>query len=208
VPFDPTMSFRDCPWCGLRDAQFIVHEAMIQATPRSGRIREWSVMSCPRCAGIVVIETGVVAGSAVVLSELPESDRSRHGVNHLPADVERYYTTAIRVLDAGVPEAAAVQLRRTLEAAAAAKGVTQGQLVARIRHLISGGLITAEFGQVLDHIRKVGNVGAHAGDEEVDEATARRAMLFTTQVLRNLFEIPAELASLNSPTPPDGEGKA
>jgi hypothetical protein len=42
---------------------------------------------------------------------------------------------------------------------------------------------------VLDHVRKLGNVGAHASDEIVDEASLR----FTTQVLRDLFEVPAEL---------------
>ncbi len=33
----------------------------------------------------------------------------------------------------------------------------------------------------------------------VDEKTARRALQFTTQVLRNLFEIPAELAPHSEP---------
>lgn len=46
---------------------------------------------------------------------------------------------------------------------------------------------------MLDRIRKLGNIGAHAGDEDVDEDSARQALRFTTQVLRNLFEIPAEL---------------
>jgi hypothetical protein len=36
-------------------------------------------------------------------------------------------------------------------------------------------------------------VGAHASD--VDEKTARRALQFTTQVLRNVFEIPPEPAT-------------
>jgi hypothetical protein len=118
-------------------------------------------------------------------------------VEHLPPDVEDYYRDAIRVLEAGVPDAAAVQLRRTLAAAAAHHGIDSGALVARIKELIKAGLITKDFGDLLDHIRKVGNVGAHAGDERVDEETARRALRFTTQVLRNLFEIPAELAALD-----------
>jgi hypothetical protein len=40
----------------------------------------------------------------------------------------------------------------------------------------------------------------HATDEKVDEQTARRALRFTTQVLRNLFEIPAELGALDQGT--------
>jgi len=40
-------------------------------------------------------------------------------------------------------------------------------------------------------------VPGHAS--HVDEKTARRALQFTTQVLRNLFEIPAELAPHSEP---------
>jgi hypothetical protein len=40
-----------------------------------------------------------------------------------------------------------------------------------------------------DAIRVLEAVGAHASP--VDKKTARRALQFTTQVLRNLFEIPS-----------------
>jgi hypothetical protein len=56
---------------------------------------------------------------------------------------------------------------------------------------------TTDFAKVLDHVRVVGNVGAHASDEHVDEQAARRALRFTTQVLRNLFEIPEELRAID-----------
>lgn len=42
----------------------------------------------------------------------------------------------------------------------------------------------------------MGNLGAHAADEDVDEATAEKMLEFTTQFLRNLFEVPAEIALL------------
>ena len=48
-----------------------------------------------------------------------------------------------------------------------------------------------------DAIRVLEAVEAHAS--HVDEKTARRALQFTTQVLRNLFEIPAELAARSEP---------
>jgi hypothetical protein len=48
---------------------------------------------------------------------------------HLPTDVGEYYGDAIKVLRAGVPDAAAVQLRRTLEAAASHVGVIPFPLV-------------------------------------------------------------------------------
>ena len=48
-----------------------------------------------------------------------------------------------------------------------------------------------------DATRVLKAVGAHAS--HVDEKTARRALQFTTQVLRNLFEIPPELAARSEP---------
>ena len=48
-----------------------------------------------------------------------------------------------------------------------------------------------------DATRVLEAVGAHAS--HVDEKTARRALQYTTQVLRNLFEIPAELAARSEP---------
>jgi hypothetical protein len=197
VTFNQANLFRDCPWCGLRDAQFHLLVTEASAKRRGAEARFWSLANCPRCGGVVTFETrGPNDASGTLLCTFPETD-SEVRVEHLPEDVEGYYRDAIRVLEAGVPDAAAVQLRRTLEAAAAHFGITSGALVKRIEKLIDEGLITRGFGDVLTHIRLVGNVGAHAGDEKVDDATARRALRFTTQVLRNLFEIPEELKSID-----------
>jgi hypothetical protein len=143
-----------------------------------------------------------------VIATLPDA-AAAIPVRHLPPDVERYYLDAHKVMRAGVPDAAAVQLRRTLEAAAAHYGVDPKlALVNQVKALIDDGLITQQFGRVLDHIRQVGNVGAHATDTRLDAATVQRAFEFTTQVLRNLFEIPAELAAIGTARPepfPDSE---
>jgi len=174
-----------------------VAERNIAVYPAAGTAKTWTILTCPRCANPILIEstTHPMLGIPVFVRAIPEGREVV--VADLPADVEEYFNAAIRVLDAGVPDAAAVQLRRTLEAAAAHHGVNTGPLVSRIRHLIDTGLITRNFAGVLNHVRQVGNVGAHATDERVDEETARRALRFTTQVLRNLFEIPAELRRLD-----------
>jgi hypothetical protein len=99
------------------------------------------------------------------------------------------------VLDAGVPDAAAVQLRRTLEAAAAHFDVRGRNLVGKIQKLIEEGFVTRQFGEALHDIRMVGNLGAHATDQRVDDAAAQRITNFTTLLLRNLFEVPGELAA-------------
>ncbi|MEU3705889.1 DUF4145 domain-containing protein [Streptomyces anulatus] len=127
---------------------------------------------------------------------VPVSSHAKTEIGHLPEDVARYYNDALLVLRAGVPDAAAVQLRRTLEAAAAHYEIREKILMKSIEKLISDGHVTQSFGPLLHHIRSIGNVGAHASDERVDQETAGRALRFTTQLLRNLFEVPGELDEL------------
>src|SRR4051794_28226065 len=136
MPFEQDMAYRDCPWCGLRDAQMRFQGNMSAVTATNSKQRDYATVSCPRCAGLVVLEVEV--GATTVIDTMPAPGAEAR-VEHLPPDVERYYRDAIKILDAGVPSGAAVQLRRTLEAAAAHRGVTSGALVARIRGLIKQG---------------------------------------------------------------------
>jgi len=200
--FDEKWRFRDCPWCGLRDTE--LRKISTFGTPRpDGGIEVYTLCSCPRCAKPISFHhNGQNESPPELFGVIPEDGEESRPVQNLPENVERYYLDARRVLDAGVPDAAAVQLRRTLEAAAAKFGHEERQLVKRVEGLIDDGLITKGFGDVLHLVRKVGNLGAHATDERVDEDTARAVLGLTTQILRNLFEIPHVLEALTAEAPP------
>src|SRR5438067_33327 len=99
-------------------------------------------------------ETGRALLAAVRAVTMQASEHESN-VAHLPSDVDAYLSDAVTVLRAGVPDAAAVQLRRTLEAAAAHFDVQEKTLVASVEKLIERGLITQPFGGVLHHVRKV-----------------------------------------------------
>jgi hypothetical protein len=201
--FDASMTFRDCPWCGLTHAQMTPTQTAHQASPPGRSPRWWSTLVCPACGGMVLVETNTPQTSQhQILGVFPAVDTANTEVSSLPEDVRGYYTDAIKVLRAGVPDAAAVQLRRTLEAAAAHYEVAERTLVKSIEKLIDAGHVTKSFGDALHHIRLVGNLGAHHTDERVDDERARRALRFTTALLRNLFEVPAELAALQAEEPP------
>src|SRR5215208_1724292 len=103
-------TFRDCPWCGLRDAQMRELGANAEAQATRGQ-RYWAFLSCPRCGGAITVEHTPPSHAADILQVVPEPTGMQR-VQHLPPDVEEYYQGAIRVLDAGVPDASAVQLRR------------------------------------------------------------------------------------------------
>ena len=197
-------SFRDCPWCGLRNTRLTVATTDQEFSTRTGAGRYWATLGCPSCGGAVLVEhSNPTDPSDSAFQVVPKGLEESARINHLPEDVEQYYMDAIRVLSIGVPDAAAVQLRRTLEAAAAHFQIREKVLIKSIEKLISEGHVTKSFAPVLHHIRAVGNVGAHASDERVDQETAQRALRFTTQVLRNLFEVPGELKLLaQRPTNP------
>ncbi len=162
-----------------------------------GPRRSYGVLACPNCAGLVVVEyVHLKNGSTGEISSFPRTERLR--IRHLPDAVERFFDQAQRALEAGLPDSAAVSLRRTLEAACAARGHAMRNLVQSIESLVSGGLITHEFTPAITHVRKIGNLGAHATDEELTAAEVTLTMRFTEQVLRNLFEIPGEVTELIS----------
>lgn len=134
---------------------------------------------------------------------IPEDPSAANAINHLPSGIARTYQDAIRVLEAGVPDAAAVQLRRTLEGAAAHYDIRERVLVKSIELMIEQGLVTASFGAVLHHVRAIGNQGAHYTDEHLTEQQVRQALRFTTALLRNLFEVPGELAAITQDETPE-----
>ncbi|WP_171050075.1 DUF4145 domain-containing protein [Nocardia cyriacigeorgica] len=185
----------------------IVH-GPTEARRSNGSARHFTILVCPDCAGVTVVEHT----SSNVVSKLvgvwPDSPERALDVDHLPDRVARYYASARKALDAGIPDAAAVQLRRTLEAAADEYDVSERVLVRSIERLIAEGHVTKTFGDVLHLIRTVGNLGAHASDEDVDNETAQKMLTLTTQILRNLFEVPEELRLLKEPNDDDSEREA
>lgn len=177
-----------------------------------GQLHSAAALGCPRCGRVTLIELFVVdhavvagteihgAADVVELRVLPSADDLAATVKHLPADVEQFFQDAQRALAAGLPDAAAVQLRKTLEAAADKKGIHERNLVDSIRKLVDEGYVTLDFKDVLTHIRKIGNSGAHFTSVQLTEPEVERSVRFTTQVLRNLFEVPGELAELAAET--------
>lgn len=194
---------RTCGHCGLKRAQMARVHGPVEVQRSNGRARYFTFLVCPDCAGATVVEHTDSNSVSKLVAVWPESPERALDVDHLPERVAKYYSSARRAIDAGIPDAAAVQLRRTLEAAAEEYDVTDRVLVRRIERLIAEGHVTKTFGDVLHLIRTVGNLGAHASDEDVDSETAHKMLTLTTQILRNLFEVPEELRLLKEP---NGDG--
>jgi hypothetical protein len=170
----------------------------------------WTALACPRCGRVTLVEMSMRSeinsgdrtiertSEVGIISAIPSGDDPLVAVSHLPEDVKDFYDDAMRVLQAGVPDAAAVQLRKTLEAAAAHKGIKEKNLVDSVRKLVAEGYVTLDFKDVMTHIRQIGNSGAHYNSVRLTAPEVERSLRFTTQVLRNLFEVPGELEELRS----------
>jgi hypothetical protein len=220
MPRFSSIQYRDCAWCGVKSIAMEVVWTRSYVESTNSSPRAWAGFSCPRCGGVILVELtiknaaseSVGPGMAIdananvaEVQSVPADEYRRYQVDHLPEHVARFLADAIRVLDAGVPDGAAVQLRRTLEAAAAHQGIREHNLVTSIEKLIEACMITRDFGRALHHIRKIGNIGAHYTDERITNAEAERALKFTVEVLRNLFEVPGELAQIENGHNPDDD---
>lgn len=190
----PTERIRNCPYCPLRLGEFkLIHDSAVTGLDEATDTRYWTWLSCPVCAGPVMVESTGPEDLDDVVSEIPKTTGDVYDVRHVPEAITSHYDEARDALEVGLHRSAAVQLRATMEAAAAHFGHDSGALYDRIQSLVDEGHITRVFGEAFNHIRRIGNAGAHHGDTVPDTDTINRALTFAAQLLRDLFEIPHEL---------------
>lgn len=185
-----------CPHCGAAPTAFVQAREPSRVPGRGGE-RKWRLATCPACGGAAAFET-TPNNADHYIRHVPQAAVDEWSVSHLEEDVERDWGEAIRVYKVEAFEAAVVMCGRTLEAAAEKLGIEGRSLQARINKMLDQDLITSSFGDAMDYVRLIRNVGAHAG-QPVSAASAEGTMRFTQQALRLLFEVPGELQRLTEP---------
>jgi len=89
--------------------------------------------------------------------------------------------------------------RRTLEAITVEKGQTTGVLADRLRNMASAGILQPTLADWAKEVRLVGNTGAHFDPiNPASNADAQQLISFVRELLRYLYELPAELARRRS----------
>ena len=113
----------------------------------------------------------------------------------IPSEIAGAFAEAAMALHANCPRASAVMARRTLEAIAIDKGEVSGSLAQRLRNLADKGVLHPSLTEWAHEVRLVGNDGAH-GDviNPVSIEDARDLIGFVRELLRYLYELPADLA--------------
>ncbi len=94
------------------------------------------------------------------------------------------------------PSAFAVQVRRALEFICNEQGATGGTLFQKLKVLVANKTFPGHFEEMTDLMRKVGNLGAHAGDDDVDFWDAELLDEFFRAVVEYVYIWPSRIERL------------
>jgi hypothetical protein len=212
-----------CPRCGKQssfeaigsmgvtfDSTVAVNRDLSRERLTSDRV---TVLVCRHCEqGVVVIEEewcgeaprrqntggGTISHRGIHWWPLPSAQVS----DDVPVAIAEAFKEAARALAADCPRAAAVMARRTLEAIADEKGQTTGTLAQRLDGLAKSGLLHPSLTEWTKEVRLVGNSGAHFDPlSPVERHDADELVTFIREVLKYLYELPANLARRRASKP-------
>ncbi len=117
----------------------------------------------------------------------------------VPTAVAETFDEGVRCLAANAPNGAAAMLRAALaqivQDRGSAEAKKKGQLKASIKQMVADGDLWPAFGEWADHIREMGNAGAHPeayGAVSKDEASDLQRLV--RQLIEILYIQPAQIA--------------
>src|SRR5205823_1359429 len=110
----------------------------------------------------------------------------------VPERVAKIYKEAARIKNLA-PNAFAVQIRRALEALCEDRGAQKGVLQKQLKELAERGEIPTKLAELTDVLRLVGNIGAHASDEEVKPWQVYAMDEFFRTVIEYVYVAPGKL---------------
>lgn len=209
-----------CPRCGKQssfdnlgslpatfDSGYIVERSGERIPTFSDRV---SSLVCRHCRqAVIVIEeqwigdfptrekrtSGTVSHRGFHWWPLPDTNLPED----IPLQIREAFAEASSCLSANCPRASAVMARRTLEAVAADKGQTRGNLAERLSALHNNGVLLPTLADWAKEVRLIGNNGAHFDPiNSVTKEDARQLLSFVRELLKYLYELPADLAKRRS----------
>jgi hypothetical protein len=172
--------------------------------PQLDALDQVSVLRCRNCGqGVAVVEekrigdkphaegtSGTVWFKGIFWWPLPHSRLP----TEVPETVRAAYAEAARTLAADCPRASIVMSRRCLEAVVVDKGKTTGTLNERLAALAAANVLHPTLAEWAKEVRLSGNLGAHFDPlTSVSRDDAARLLIFVRELLRFLYELPAEL---------------
>lgn len=212
-----------CPRCQKQSSFDIVGPQAVTFDPdtvlaeRDGRqtpvhVDQVSILYCRNCRqGVVVVEEQCVAGHSWRESRQGGGAITWKGIHwwpaadaqlspDVPSQIADVFQEAVRAVHAECPRAGAVMARRTMEAITVDKGESTGVLADRLKNLATKGVLLPTLVDWAKEVRLVGNAGAHFDPiNKVSKEDAQQLISFVRELLRYLYELPAELARRRGP---------
>jgi hypothetical protein len=116
----------------------------------------------------------------------------------LPKLVHASFNEAGRCLNANAAIATVVMCRRTIEAVVKDQGSSKRNLIDGIKDLVASKTLPDSLGALADVVRMVGNVGAHASEDEVKQSQAREMYDLTKALVDAVYITPHRVANIRS----------
>jgi Domain of unknown function (DUF4145) len=164
---------------------------------------EYHVYQCPTCSGITIFGdfTDYSRETANHNRIYPQGNRllpESHKIASQTCVPERIVKLYEEVwpLRHIAPNAFAVQIRRALEFVCNDQGATAGTLFGKLQVLVANKTFPGHFAEMTELMRKVGNLGAHAGDREVDFWDAELLDEFFRSVVEYVYITPSRIERL------------
>jgi hypothetical protein len=185
-----------CPHC-LREVRFD-----ILASTQHGRMLH-QIQRCQACDERVYRQVDVDEQGHTLAQWPLTGIRTAHPA--VPAPIAADWLEAHLCLSIRAFRGAAAMARRAVQGIAVERGATDGKLHAQLKELEAKTTLHPSMVEWADHIRLLGNVGAHPGAdglETVSEDEARDVVRFLDELLRWLYELPAETAAARAARSP------
>lgn len=179
-----------CGHCGVLTARTSVHGLGNAPWPFGdpGGATTWDVL---RCAACLRFSLSAVCQSPSGTALFPPETWPRIDTVFVPPHITADYEEAIRCMQAGAFKAAAAMARRAAQSTCLHLGATpRTHLFDQIDELNEKGELTNRLAQVAHRVRVFGNVGAHPGEDGLDEVTkeeATEALQFLEHLIQHVF---------------------
>ena len=191
-----------CPNCGNVAPQKLIHtqHSTTLGWSRDGESYEFDVTffvaSCETCNWVLVYRSMGDSDPKYFTSadlDYPDSGQLHSSV---PEPIRDLYSEAFRVRHSSA-NAFAVLVRKALEAICVDRGAGKGNLFENLRVLASRGDIPQKLSEVTDVLRLLGNIGAHAGEEQVRPWHVWTIDRFFRVIAEYIYVAPARLKEFN-----------
>jgi len=149
----------------------------------------YSMAFCPSCGGVFLHVAATSEPSGHVHEAMLFPAAGHRGIPGLPEPVRRTYGSAQSCFETGNFEPCVVMCRKCIEAMCVSFGVESGRLVDRLRELRDSGRLETRLFEWADHLRLVGNDGAHDSDGRISKQDAADSLDFVEAILLYTFTL-------------------